>query len=510
MHVLASLKKMNAFTRRLLNGAGIAALVLYPMYQTASLRPWTLRMHSPLPLTDFALALIANLVFVTLIVALLWTSIGPTRIGGWMRTCLPALYIASVLEGIYLYRTDSPDYRYFLRILVLALLVIWGLRFFWPAGYHWIQELRRAAGVGLAVFFVFVLVQLARLAFWHPAPTLAADATLADPQPPAVRPRVVWILMDELSYNQVFGERAPGLDLPNFDAMRQVSTVFTNVAPVTELTETAVPSLLEGQPFIRVSDTSDNHVLLAAQGKPFSTFEASETAFAEAKQLGMTTGVVGWYNPYCSMLAPYLDRCYWTFQALQPGSFLVGDGFWRNVEDAWERYAIVFYPRLQERLIDSQVKVYEDLTGRAADALKNDQLDFVFLHLPLPHPPGFYDRKKAQFDTSGRASYLDNLALADETLGGFLTILRASPRWPATSIVICGDHSWRTFLWIHSGHWTAEDAAASHGGRFDPRPMLMVHQALQTAPTTVDRPISLIKVHDIVESLIRDERPELP
>jgi len=502
----AQLKKMNAFLRRLLDGAGIAALVLYPMYQTASLRPWSLRMHSPLPLTDFALALVTNLLLVTLFGAILWTWIGPTRVGEWVRICLPALYAAGVLEGIYLYQTDSPDYRYFLRILVVTLLLVLALRLFWPTAHHWVQEIRRAVGVGLAVFFVFVLVQLVRLAFWHPPQTIVANAAAADARSSASRPRVIWILMDELSYNQVFGERAAGLDLPNFDALRQVSTLYTDVAPVTELTETAVPSLLEGRPFTQVFDTDDNHVLLAAEGEPFSPFVASATPFAEAKRVGMTTGVVGWYNPYCSMLAPYVDHCYWTYQTLQPVVFLVGDGFWRNIEDAWMRYAIVLFPRLGERALDDQRKVYEDLTGRAKGALEDNQLDFVFLHLPLPHPPGFYDRKKAKFDASGHASYLDNLALADRTLGEFLPILRASSRWDQTSIVICGDHSWRTFLWIHSGHWTEEDAAASHGGHFDPRPMLMVHQAGQTTAAAIDHPVSLLKAHEILGNLIRGQQ----
>ncbi len=496
--------------RRLLNGAGIAALVLYPMYQTASLRSWSMRMHSPLALTDFALAMLVNMAVVTLIVAVLCKWIEDTRLGDLIRTCLPALYAAAAVEGIFLYETDSNNYKYFLRVLVLALLLIWALRLFWPAAYRWVEEVRRAFAVGLVAFCLVVVVQLVRLVVWRPAPNMVENSLAADPQPAASHPRVIWILMDELSYNQVFGQRFPGLELPNFDALRQVSTVFTNVAPVTEQTETAVPSLLEGQPVSAVSDTSDNHVLLTIHGQPPTPFLSPETPFAEAKQLGMTTGVVGWYNPYCSMLAPYLDQCYWTYQALQPAVFLVGDGFWRDLEDTWIRYAIVIYPRLRQRLLNNQAKVYEDLNDRAKQALENNQLDFVFLHLPLPHPPGFYNRRTGQFDASGNTSYIDNLALSDKTLGELLTTLHASPRWPETSIVVCGDHSWRTYLWKASGHWTAEDRAASHGGVFDPRPMLMVHGAGQSSADTIGRPVPLLKVHDIVDGLLRSQQPQLP
>ncbi len=500
---------MKTLIRRSLNGAGIAAVVLYPMYETASLRPWSMRMHSPLALTDFALALILNLAIVTLIVAILCKWIEDTRLGDWIRTCLPAFYAAAIAEAIFIYQTDSSNYRYVLRVLVLALLLIWAFRFFWPAAYHWLQEVRRAVAVGLVAFFLVVLVQLVRLAFWRPAPNMVENVMAADPQAVASRPRVIWILMDELSYNQVFGERFPGLNLPNFDALRQVSTVFTNVKPVTEQTETAVPSLLEGQPASKVFTASDNRVFLTVQGQPPSPFQAAETPFAEAKQLGMTTSVVGWYNPYCSMLAPYLDQCYWSYPALQPAVFLVKDGFWRDVGDAWERYAIVLDPRLRERLLEYQAAVYEDLDGRAKQALENNQLDFVFLHVPLPHPPGIYNRKTGQFDASGDASYIDNLALSDKTLGEYLAALHASSRWPETSIVVCGDHSWRTYLWEASGHWTAEERAASHGGVFDPRPMLMVHRAGQSSAAVIDHPVSLLKVHEIIGSLLRSQQPEL-
>jgi hypothetical protein len=319
---------------------------------------------------------------------------------------------------------------------------------------------------GLGIFCLLVVAQLLHLATWRPVPNFIEDKSLADAVSPESRPRVVWILMDELSYNQVFAQRTAGLDLPNFDKFRQSATVFTNVTPATDNTQTAIPSLLLGRLVDRVGYTWDNHYLLATQGQSLHAFPVSETPFAVAKSQGLTTGVVGWYNPYCSMLAPYLDDCYWNYQAHMPAVFVIGDRFWRN------------------------------------------QPDFVFLHLPVPHPPGFYNRRTGQFETINRASYLDNLALADKTLGELLATLHASPRWANTSIVLCGDHSWRTHMWRGTRHWTREDEMASHGGVFDPRPMLMVHQAGETTPATIDRSIPLIRIHDILDNLIRGEQPD--
>jgi hypothetical protein len=58
---------------------------------------------------------------------------------------------------------------------------------------------------------------------------------------------VVWVIFDELSYNQVFEHRAHDLTLPHFDALKQMSTVFTNVQPVGYRTVKIVPSLLTGK-----------------------------------------------------------------------------------------------------------------------------------------------------------------------------------------------------------------------------------------------------------------------
>jgi len=488
--------------RNLLNGAGIAALILFPTYQGAISNPSSMRMHSPLPLTTFALATVADLLFVSVLVALLCMWMESTRPGQWIRFCLPALYAGAAIEGIYIYRTGSPKLKYFWGGFALTLLLTWILRRFWPAAYQRMQAVRLAFATGLAVFCIFAMVQLVRLAFWRPTPILAENFTLADSQPRPPHPRVVWILMDELSYDQVFGKRAQGLDLPNFDALHQMSTLFTDTEPVTEYTESAVPSLLEGRLISSLKYTPDNRLLVAGQGQPLSPFRASNTPFAIAKSQEMTTGVVGWFNPYCSMLAPYLDKCYWTDEAMSQGAPLTEDAFWRFVAKPWVAYWTVLYPHQRNPSIVNQARDYRSLSGQAQDMVNQEQMDFIFLHLPLPHPPGFYNRRAGQFEADGRTSYLDNLALADKTLGELLSILRASPRWSGTSIVLCGDHSWRTFKWEKQRYWTSEDEAASHGGAFDPRPMLMVHQAGQTASATVDHPVSLMKVHDILDRLI--------
>jgi hypothetical protein len=82
-----------------------------------------------------------------------------------------------------------------------------------------------------------------------------------------------------------------------------------------------------------------------------------------------------------------------------------------------------------------------------------------------------------------------------------MATLKASPRWQETTVIVQGDHSWRTELWESLPAWTDEDDAASRG-IFDQRPAVIIHQAGQTTPATVSTPWSVLNVHQVLESVL--------
>jgi membrane-anchored protein YejM (alkaline phosphatase superfamily) len=153
----------------------------------------------------------------------------------------------------------------------------------------------------------------------------------------------------------------------------------------------------------------------------------------------------------------------------------------------------------------------ELLFSNAAALLQDESMDFVFLHFPLPHPPGVWDRKKG--DWAGRgdpgyvSSYADNLVLADQELGSILAQLKLSERWPQTTVLVQGDHAWRVELWHDNPTWTAEDERNSRGGKFDDRPALMVHSPGQMEPRRVEKPTSLMAAHTMLLQAVRTGRP---
>lgn len=498
--------------RLLLQAAGVAAFALFRLYGPAIAHPSDLRMHTSAPLTNFALSLIVNIALTAIVLAFLADWVARSKKFRWFSLLLPGLVLYLLIKVICL--SLNIRMRPVMGIAVfagIAILMI-ALHNRLPRGEQALFRLTGAVLAGMGIFSVLAMVQLARIAAAPTAPHSFDDLSAATAPLPD-HPRVIWILFDELSYQQTFGDRYPGLRLPNFDKLRESSTVFTHVQPVEKFTELAIPSILLGYPVRRVHYTFSNQLLVATSTKArFHRFDAAITPFAAARGQRLTTGLVGWYNPYCTMLAPYLNKCYWSGinEDEIPPQFSMRDGFWSDLMNPWKHYVgDAIRSHRGKHLASRREHTYQDLMRQSDRILQQPNLDFVFIHLPIPHPPGLYDRRTDQFDDSGQRSYVDNLALADKVLGQMLAILEQSPRWKDTSVIVCGDHSWRTWLWSPMPSWTAEDEAASHGRTFDPRPVLMVHLPSQSTPETVAAPFLLLRVHTILDDLIAGKQPAL-
>ncbi len=154
--------------------------------------------------------------------------------------------------------------------------------------------------------------------------------------------------------------------------------------------------------------------------------------------------------------------------------------------------------------VRQRLKTALDLQQHAYAMLNDDQADFVFLHMPIPHSPNIWSRIEDNYTTFCDSSYLDNLALADKVLGRMMQILQNSPRWKDTTVIVEGDHSWRTWIWENLPAWSDEDDAAARRG-FDPRPAMIIHQPGQTKPLTNDRPWSILNVHEVLEQIVHGQ-----
>ena len=105
-------------------------------------------------------------------------------------------------------------------------------------------------------------------------------------------------------------------------------------------------------------------------------------------------------------------------------------------------------------------------------------------------------------------TYIDNLALADRTLSQLMATLKATPSADKTAVIVCSDHSWRLPLWRPTPQWSKEEQIASQG-RFDQRPVLMIHGPGQQSERDVNEPFDGIRIYEIIERMLRGE-PALP
>jgi hypothetical protein len=344
------------------------------------------------------------------------------------------------------------------------------------------------------------------------APAVLHQRSISEAHGPA-HARVIWILFDELSYQQLYEQRFPGLALPAFDALARQSTVFTHVVPAGAYTEDVIPSLLTGWPVdrIRVSSNGRQLSLHNPVTGAWKRFDQHQTVFQDALNDGYSTAVAGWYNPYCRILPQVLDRCVWSLQFPYPGDLVPGQSPLANartqiVERLDAISALLLSGHRQSDGLDLDTKLhvadFVDLRAAADSMLNDSAADFLFLHMPIPHPLGIYDRHRGVLTTRS-TSYIDNLALTDKYLAHVRTLLEQRGEWNSSIIVIMGDHSWRTsFIWSKMEGWTPEDNAASHGAQFDDRPGYIVKLPDQQQGARIDTPFKAIHTRALLDKLL--------
>ncbi|HEY3990637.1 MAG TPA: sulfatase-like hydrolase/transferase [Acidobacteriaceae bacterium] len=336
------------------------------------------------------------------------------------------------------------------------------------------------------------------------------------PAVPASAPRIVWILMDELSYDQVFDSRQADVLLPNFDRLAQSSVTFSDLQPSAEAegagaeTEKVLPSLLLGKSIVEMHKPYPGPPRYRTiAGGAWQWFNEYDTIFADSHSHGWTTGVAGWYNPYCRLLPNVLDRCFWIYS--EPvhtdlsGGLSTGKSIAENIAAMMpfrDRFNILMHTSSNEG-VQTHINDYVSVMAQAKDLIEDSRIRFAFVHLPIPHPPGIYDRLHHRLSDHG--TYLDNLVLADQSLAALRNVIQSTAAAPNTTLMVSSDHSWRTFMWQPFPDWSEQETHATHGGKFDQRPVLIVQLPGEDSRLVVSKTVNVLIVHEIVEALLRGQ-----
>jgi hypothetical protein len=493
--------------------AGLAVLYALPI-ASAFLKSWHVdSFHHAHPVASIPRAI---LLLTLLVWALAWLIIaaldrlppGGRKIAGIALPTLLIWLLGRVGAGIFgahpaVVRHLLLAAHIALAVVPLVLLVLWRLR---PGALGQALEATRAVFTIAAFGMLILLPKLAWQALRFEAPE---QTSFTDPSLPAAsstQPRIVWILMDELSYDQVFEHPPSGLTFPHFQHFAQRSTTFSNLQPTGYHTEEVIPGLILGQPVVDVEHIYGRPFRFRSANRgPWHPYDPSQTIFGDAKRLGWTTGFAGWYNPYCRFLRSVLDRCSWQYSDEYPN---LPVQLFYNRSTLANLLALLPPHERMNPLVDRpsdhepHVRDYQQVMAQSESLLRDPRIRFVMLHLPVPHTPGIYDRQRHALVAGG--NYIDNLVLADETLGQLMSLLQSTPDATETAVIVSSDHSWRVDYWKKQPDWTAEEKRVS-GEKFDTRPVLMVHLPGSEEGQIVSQPASAMIVHSIVEAMLRGQ-----
>lgn len=518
----------------LLEGSGAALLIVgplfYPLLFPGNLSLYHHRFELASMIGGLFLDLLGLLILYVAVAALLshlpelYRRIGTSCLAGFFLWCffrtVDSLYILQFKARVggashFLSQKLSPGFflSFVLQfghkpfaIIIPALLLL--IAFLKPAAA---APIVRSVLVGLASFAfcgIWMVPQLLYMGFaLHPTPVIEVSTS----QPlPTRRSRIVWILFDELSYNLVFDRPQEGMTFPNFQRLRSQSISFSNIEPAGIFTDRVIPSLFTGREIDKIRSSSKGTLeFFDHASRKWVSLDPRETLFGSADVNGWNPAVVGWYIPDCRNYRSVLTACSWSprtsddlpFEKMGmsagksvlanaltlPGAILSG---------GLERSARTTDEELHENILQ-----YRDVMTEAGTMIQEGQVRFLFIHLPIPHPPGYFDRKTHRLCQCG--NYLDNLVLSDDTLGLLLGQIEATSWARDTTLIVSSDHSWRVPMWDQSPYWTAEEQRVSQG-KFDERPVFLVHFPGQDASEEISVPAPELVEHDMIDAMLSD------
>ncbi len=335
--------------------------------------------------------------------------------------------------------------------------------------------------------------------------------------------RFVWLVFDELDQQFIFDRRPPGLSLDEFDRFRSRALYATNAVSPAANTLESIPSLTTGKVVSHAFPVALDELALTLADGSQTVWSKAPDVFTEARSSGLNPALAGWYHPYCRVLGRTLTACFSSLE-VQWGSarlwseYATSLGFWQtlpveadrefSVAHAFRRFDGQNYSGFDERLAAllraAHLRGFLEVRQKAIQFLQDPELTFVFVHIPVPHSPGIYDRRTGAFSLDEGTDYMDNLVLADRFLGEVRRALELSGSWDDATIVISADHPFRKNLWSKQVFWTAEMANQTAGHEFPTIPFLLKLPRQQTSVRYAPQ-FNTVVTRDLLLALMRAE-----
>jgi len=380
----------------------------------------------------------------------------------------------------------------------------------------------------LAISLLLIIAPLVIITFSQ-AILLAVKDRSADKTAPLIaaknvtkRPRILWMVFDELDFRVAFAERPKGLNLPELDRLTHESLFANNAYPPAGETLLSMPALISGRLVSEAHrEGPDKLIIKYGDDQPAISWGTQPNIFSQARAEGFNTALFGWYHPYCRIIGHDLTKCAWEglIPVAQAERVLRGEtpSTWNNIVDSifeHSRTLALTIPVASSALppaIDlADVTRKDNLLNLnkaldlTTDAANDRELGIILTHWTIPHPPNIYDRRTHQISTAPNHSYLDNLELVDETLGKVRRAIEAQGNWDDLVILVSSDHWWRP-SWKKQLWWTPEDESTMKTD-FDRRvPFILKMPGTGTQEIRYESPFNTVLSHDLLLAILKGE-----
>ncbi len=381
-------------------------------------------------------------------------------------------------------------------------------------------------GIGLVSFLSpLPLIIVAHLIWINSSPSVFSDKmpTQSVPSRQSSGVRVACVIFDELDQYISFVKRPAGITMPEFDRLSRETIRGSQVFPAADMTMEALPSMVTGHGVTQAKPTGASELRLRYRGdNRIEAWHDSPSIFSRARDLGFTTSLVGWYHPYGRVLGGSLSYCYWepnedATPLLLTQAYFEHIGLLASIpkqiarlgdliSSGWNRNFKRNLSQTREQLEflrEREKAQYLRLRQYAIQELCDPGRGFVFVHLPVPHPLGIFDRSRHEISTKADSNYLDNLELADVTLGEIRRAMEGVGIWDRTTLLITSDHPLRPETWNYRPTWTEEEESIC-GTKHSFVPFF-VKMAGVTAELNCEAPLNSVLVHDLTLALLTGE-----
>lgn len=304
-----------------------------------------------------------------------------------------------------------------------------------------------------------------------------------------IRPRVTWLVFDELDQRLAFDNRPADFRMPVFDQLFERSMICSDAYPPSRCTEISIPALLTGRLVRETVPYGNGNLALEYVGeKDAKPFQSQPTIFDKIAERHLNAAAVVGYHPLSRVLGSKLVDCFFTAAPTQMNTLDVGffHSVGRCLRSIFETpsYSLFGASLVGLAAADRYIAVIERAEKIAADPT----VDFAFIHLPIPHAPYIFD-STSEAIKAGKTHlrrYFENLALADKALGLLLSAIERGR--PESVVIVTSDHWWRK--------------AAAYDGVVDRRVPLALHFFGQTANRRYTDKLNTVSLQDLTLAII--------